>query len=184
MQKFIILLLSVFVFMSCAEDKKEIEFSKITDVDLGNLSKENAKLKANAVFVNLSDKEFEVKEMVLEFSVDGKNIGTIVTKTSKKIAAKGEFSIPFQYNYDTEPLVLEGHDPSSQYQVEIKGDLTVKNSAGEEITTAVKYSGQVAYLTKKEIRQEKREERQENREDRKKDRETKKAERKAKKDNN
>ena len=53
---------------------------RISDFDLGNLSKDNAKLTGFAVFINLTDKILEVKDLILDLSVDGKDIGTIVAK--------------------------------------------------------------------------------------------------------
>lgn len=177
MQKIIILLLSVLIFTACESDKKTIEFKKMANLDLGNLSKENATIKATAVFMNLSDEEYNLKDMVLDFTIDGKDVGTIVTKTDKIIKPKSEFSIPVQYSYETSSFVEEGHEPSSNYAVQLLGDLTLKNSKGEEVTAAVKYATTYEYLTKKEIRIEKRETKKEERQKRRE-------ERKAKRQNN
>ena len=168
MQKIIILLLSVLIFTACESDKKTIEFKKMANLDLGNLSKGNATIKATAVFMNLSEEEYNLKDMVLDFTIDGKDVGTIVTKTDKIIKPKSEFSIPVQYSYETSSFVEEGHEPSSTYAVQLLGDLTLKNSKGEEVTAAVKYATTYEYLTKKEIRLDKREERKKRRQEKKK----------------
>ncbi|HRH57897.1 MAG TPA: hypothetical protein PLS10_09600 [Chitinophagales bacterium] len=167
MQKIIILLLSVLIFTACESDKKTIEFKKMANLDLGNLSKGNATIKATAVFMNLSEEEYNLKDMVLDFTIDGKDVGTIVTKTDKIIKPKSEFSIPVQYSYETSSFVEEGHEPSSTYAVQLLGDLTLKNSKGEEVTAAVKYATTYEYLTKKEIRLDKREERKKRRQEKK-----------------
>jgi hypothetical protein len=167
MQKIIILLLSVLIFTACETDKKTIEFKKMANLDLGNLSKGNATISATAVFMNLSEEEYNLKDMVLDFTIDGKDIGTIVTKTDKIIKPKSEFSIPVQYSYETSTFVEEGHEPSSTYAVQLLGDLTLKNSKGEEVTAAVKYATTYEYLTKKEIRLDKREERKKRRQEKK-----------------
>ena len=167
MQKIIILLLSVLIFTACESDKKTIEFKKMANLDLGNLSKGNATIKATAVFMNLSEEEYNLKDMMLDFTIDGKDVGTIVTKTDKIIKPKSEFSIPVQYSYETSSFVEEGHEPSSTYAVQLLGDLTLKNSKGEEVTAAVKYATTYEYLTKKEIRLDKREERKKRRQEKK-----------------
>lgn len=167
MQKIIILLLSVLIFTACESDKKTIEFKKMANLDLGNLSKGNATIRATAVFMNLSEEEYNLKDMVLDFTIDGKDVGTIVTKTDKIIKPKSEFSIPVQYSYETSSFVEEGHEPSSTYAVQLLGDLTLKNSKGEEVTAAVKYATTYEYLTKKEIRLDKREERKKRRQEKK-----------------
>ncbi|MBP8192722.1 MAG: hypothetical protein KAX69_03885 [Chitinophagales bacterium] len=167
MQKIVIILLAVFMFTSCQEDKKDIEFKKIANLNLGNLSKENAKLQGTAVFMNLSDQEYDLKDMVLDFTIDGKDVGTVVTKITKKIQPNSEFSIPIQYSYETGAFLEAGHDPASTYAIQLLGDLTLKNSKGEEITTAIKYATTYEYLTKKEIRQDKKEERKKRREEKK-----------------
>lgn len=167
MNKLVIALVALFAFSACKEDKKDIEFKKIVNLDLGNLSKENAKLNATAVFMNLSDKEFELKDLVLDFSIDGKDIATVVTKISKKIQPNSEFSIPIHYSYETNSFIEEGHDPSTTYAVQLLGDLTVKDTKGEEMATGIKFASTYEYLTKKEERIEKREERKKRREEKK-----------------
>ena len=167
MQKLVIILLAVFAFTSCQEEKKDIEFKKIANLNLGNLSKENAKLQGTAVFMNLSDQEYDLKDMVLDFTIDGKDVGTVVTKITKKIQPNSEFSIPIQYSYETGSFLEAGHEPASTYAIQLLGDLTLKNTKGEEITTAVKYATTYEYLTKKEIRQDKKEERKKRREEKK-----------------
>lgn len=167
MYKLLILLCSLTLLTSCQEDKKEIEFKKIVNLNLGNLSKENAKLNATVVFMNLTEQEFDMQDLVLDLSVDGKDIGTIVSKITKKIQPNSEFSIPVHYTYETKEIVQEGHDPSSTYAVQLLGDLTLLNAKGEEITCKVKFADTYEFLTKKEERIEKREERKKRREERK-----------------
>lgn len=170
MQKIIIILIGILALTACNEDKEAIEFKKMDNLDLGNLSKENAKLKANAVFVNQSDEVLDLKDMVLDFSVDGKDIGTVVTKITKKIQPNAEFTIPFQYTYETSTFLEAGHDPSGKYTVQFKGNLTLKNSKGEEIITEIKHAAPYEYLTKKEVREENREEKKKTREEKRKER--------------
>ncbi len=167
MQKLLFILIVILVFTGCKEEKKDIEFKKMANIDLGNLSKENTTLHATAVFMNLSDQEYNLKDMVLDFTIDGKDVGTVVTKMTKKIQPNSEFSVPIQYTYETKSIVEAGHDPSNTYAVELLGDLTLKNTKEEEIGTAVKYASTYEYLTKKEIRINKREERKERRREKK-----------------
>ncbi len=167
MHKIIIVLLSVLLFTSCKNEKKDIEFKKIVNIDLGNLTKGNSTLRGTAVFMNLSDEEFNLKDLVLDFTIDGKDVGTVVTKMTKNIKPNSEFSIPFQYSYETNSFVAEGQDPASSYAIQLLGDLTTKNINAEEINTTIKYATTYEYLTKKEIRIDKREERKKRREERK-----------------
>ena len=167
MRNLFILLFSALIIVSCNEDKQDIEFKKMVNLDLGNLSKENAKLTATAIFMNLSDQEFDLKDLVLDFTIDGKDVGTVVTKISKKIKPNSEFSIPVQYTYETNSFIEAEHDPATKYTVQLLGDLTLKNTKGEDVMTAVKYATTYEYLTKKEERLEKREERKKKREEKK-----------------
>ena len=167
MKKYTIVLVAVLFFSACKNDKKDIEFKKIANIDLGNLSKGSATLRGTAVFINLSDEEYNLKDLVLDFTIDGKDVGTVVTKMTKKIQPNSEFSVPIEYSYETKSIKEEGHDPASTYAVQLLGDLTIKNTKGEEIGTEVKYASTYEYLTKKEIRIEKREARKKRREERK-----------------
>lgn len=167
MKRFLIVLFCMIVISACKTDKKGIEYKKIDNLDLGNLSKDNATLKATAVFMNLSDEEYNFKDLVLDLTVNGKDVGTIVTKISKKIAPVSEFSIPIQYSYETSSIIEKGNDPSATYAVQLSGDLTLKDKNGKEITTTVKFTTTSTYQTKKEIRIEKREDRKKRREERK-----------------
>lgn len=164
---FPILLLSSILFVACTREKVSVEFKKIANFDLGNISKENATLRGTAVFMNLSEEKYTLKDLVLDFSIDGKDIGTIVTKNSKIIQPNSEFSIPIKYLYATNPFILEGHDPATTYAVQLIGNITVKDSKGEEISKPVKFAMTYEYLSKREQRIEERENRKEERQKRK-----------------
>ena len=163
MKKILLILIAALAFTSCKEDRKTIEFKKIANLDLGNVSKENATLHATAVFMNFSDQEFNLKDLVLDFTVDGKDIGTIVAKSDKMIKPNSEFSVPIKYTYETRSFVEEGHDPSSTYAIQLLGSLNTKDTKNEELATNVKYASTYEYLTKKQIRLEKKESRKEER---------------------
>ena len=163
MKNIIIVLFATLLFTACSEEKKDIEFKKMVNVHLGNLEKENAKLNATAIFMNLSDQEYDLKDMTLDFTIDGKDVGTVVTKISKKIKANSEFSIPIQYTYETSAIIEEGHDPSTTYAIQLLGNLTVKNTSGEEISAPVKFASTYEFLTKKEERIEQRKDKKEER---------------------
>ncbi|MDB5228226.1 MAG: hypothetical protein JWN78_2419 [Bacteroidota bacterium] len=163
--RIIILFLSLFALNSCTHEKKTIAFKKIANLDLGNLTKREATLRGTAVFMNLSDQEFNLKDLVLDFTIDGKDIGTVVSKTKKVIKPNSEFSVPIVYSYSTSSVLTEGREPASSYAVELLGDLMTKNSREEEISTPVKFADTYEYLTKKEKRIEKREARKAGRED-------------------
>ena len=163
MQKLLFILISLLSITSCKQDKKSIEFKTFTKIDLGNISKDNATIHATAAFMNYTDEELNLKDLVLDFSIDGKDVGTIVTKTDKVIKPNSEFSVPVKYTYETKSFVEEGHEPSANYAIQLQGDLTLKNSKNEEVTASVNYSTTYEYLTKKEAREEKRETRKEER---------------------
>jgi hypothetical protein len=55
--------------------------------------------------MNYTDKELNLKDLVLDFTVDGKDVGTIVTKKDIVIAPKQNFL--FQLNILTKHLLLK-----------------------------------------------------------------------------
>lgn len=173
MQKIFFILLSAIVFTSCKNEEKSIEFKSIENLNLGNVAKENATLTATATFMNYTDKELNLKDLVLDFSVDGKDVGTVVTKKDIKIAPKAEFSVPIKYPYETSSFKVEGHEPATTYSVALSGDLTVLDANNEEIVSSVKHTSTFEYHTKKEIREEKRESRKEERKQRREERKNK-----------
>lgn len=180
MQKILFILLATLSFTACKNEEKTIEFKKVVNLNLGNISKENATVTATAVFMNYTDKELNLKDLVLDFTVDGKDVGTIVTKKDIVIAPKAEFSVPIKYPYETSSFKVEGHEPSTTYSVQLSGNLTAKDANNEEFTSSVKYASSYEYLTKKEIREEKRETRKEERQQKREERKHKREERKEK----
>lgn len=165
--KTLILIAFSLTLWSCNKQSKTVEFKKLADFDLGNISKSTATLSGVAVFMNLTDEEYSVKDLILDLSVDGKNVGTLVMKPNKTIQPRSEFSIPLSYTYETKSFLEQGRDPSNTYAVELLGNLTLKNKNKEELTSPVKFATTYAYKTRKEIRTEKREERRELRKARK-----------------
>lgn len=170
MKKKLLLLFTAFTLFSCKQEKKSIEFNKLANLDLGNLSKENAKARGLAVFFNHSEESYTLKDVVLDLTIDGKDVGTIVSKSGKSIHPRSEFSIPFQYTYSTAPFAEEGHDPASSYAVQFIGTITVKDKDGNLIEKPVKFAETYEYLTKKEKKKETREERKEERRKRREER--------------
>lgn len=173
MKKILIILFTAFMLTACKNEEKIIEFKTIEGIDLGNISKDNATMHATAIFMNSSDKEFNLKDMVLDLIIDGKDVGTIVVKDDKAIKPNAEFSIPIKYTYETASIVEAGHDPSTTYAVQLNGDLNIKDKEGNDVTTALKYATTFEYHTKKEIREEKRETRKEERQKRREERKEK-----------
>jgi uncharacterized protein YcfL len=174
--KSILLLLVSFLLLNGCSSNKDIVFKSIDKLDLGNLSKSSATISGNVVFENLKEEVLNLEDMVLDLSIDGKDVGTIVIQADKIAEAKSTFTVPLSYTYETKLFVEEGHDPSSAYEVKISGDLTVKNQKGEEIKIPVKFSATIETLTNKERRIEKRESRKERRQERREERKARRAE--------
>lgn len=166
MKKLLFICLSVLLLTSCNFDKEQIEFKKIDHFDLGNLSKENTSLKATAYFMNVSEEKCTLKSMVVDLKIDGKDIGTIVTKTNKAIQPNEEFSVPVKYSYETASFIEPGNEASGNYAVSLKGNLIFLNSKNKEISIPVKYESTFEYLTKKKERKENKEERKSRKEER------------------
>ncbi|MBK8352934.1 MAG: hypothetical protein IPL21_15120 [Saprospirales bacterium] len=177
MQKTILILLSILLFSSCKHDENSIEFTKFANLDLGNLSKESATLRADAIFMNHSQNAFNLKDITIDFSIDGKDVGTIVVKKDKVIQPNSEFTIPIKHEYATNSFLEPNHEPSGTYAVQLLGDINFTNENKEEQAAKIKYAMTYEYLTKKEIRIEKRETKKEERQKRRE-------ERKAKRQNN
>lgn len=174
MQKIILILSTILLFTSCKQDGKAIEFNKFVNIELGNLSKDNATMRADAVFMNHSQSSFNLKDVTIDFTIDGKDVGTIVVKKDKVILPNSEFTIPIKYDYATSSFLEPNHEPSGTYAVQLIGDLSYKNESGEEQPSAkIKYAMTYEYLTKKEVRIEKRETRKEERQKKREERKEK-----------
>lgn len=158
----LMILICTFTLISCNHEKKTIQFKKIANFDPGNISKNTATLNGVAVFMNLTDDTFHLKDLMLDLLIDGKNIGTVVMKSKKEILPRAEFSVPISYTYETKSFIEEGKDPAKSYGVELSGDLTVKNE-NEEMSIPVKFTTTFEFQTRKEKRIERREERREER---------------------
>ncbi|MCB0506749.1 MAG: hypothetical protein R2739_10500 [Chitinophagales bacterium] len=167
MKKIIYVSILCLFFVACQNDKKTVEFKKVVDVEMGNLSKESAKLSAIAVFMNISQDTFYVKDLVLDYTIDGKDVGTIVTKSNKTIYPNSEFNIPIKYIYETTSFKPEENTATSTFAVQLIGNLNIKNNKGETLSIKVKHAQNYTYIDKKEIRKDKREERRLKRQEKK-----------------
>ena len=138
MQKTILILLSILLFSSCKHDENSIEFTKFANLDLGNLSKESATLRADAIFMNHSQSAFNLKDITIDFSIDGKDVGTIVVKKDKVIQPNSEFTIPIKYEYATNSFLEPNHEPSGTYAVQLLGDINFTNENLPAATSSYK----------------------------------------------
>src|SRR5687768_3447087 len=97
MIKKLIILLILPALLSCGGEKNSIQFKKMVNFELGNLERNSATLHGTAVFMNLTDQAYKMKDLVLDFTIDGDDIGTVVIKMNKIIEPKSEFSVPISY---------------------------------------------------------------------------------------
>lgn len=156
MRSFVVFVLCLMLFFSCKQETK-VEFKKAADIDMGNIKKANANFKTVFVFENLSNEEFDVKNLKAHLKIDGKDIGTIFNKDVKNIRGHSEFSIPIKYEYKTEPVISANENPENVYLIEIEGILKLKDKAGKEFDIPLKHKSSYTYKTKKEERIEQRE---------------------------
>lgn len=177
--KYILLLTATatLLFSGCTIERK-IEFVKAVGTEMGNIQKETARFRTTLVFLNLTEDEYEVKDVVLDFKIDGKDVGTIFDKNNKKIKPHSEFSIPLKYAYETKDIIGSNEEPEHVYLLEANGNLTCKDKLGNEFQIPVSVKESYDYKTNKEIRieekQTKKEERQERREERREEKEEQK----------
>lgn len=175
MKKLVLIILVALSFSACNNEQKGLQFKRMTNVDIGNLQKDNATFHATAVFFNQSTDTLTVKDFVLDFIVDGKDVGTIVIKSDKKLMPNSEASIPIKYSYETADIVKDGEQLTKTYSIKLNGDLTAINTKNNEVSSTVTYIESINFVSKKEEREEKRESRKEERQQK---REERKAERK------
>ena len=177
MKKLLVVFSVSIMLFACNNEQKGLQFKSMSDVELGNLQKDNATFHATAVFFNQSEDTLHLKDFVLDFIVDGKDIGNIVTKYDKKILPNKEVSIPIKYSYETADIIKDAAHLSKSYAVQLKGDLTTINTKENEVSTAVSYSESIEFISKKEERIENRENRKEEKENKKEERKQRREER-------
>jgi len=169
MKRLSILIVSVFVLFACTQDPK-IEFVKAAQTEMGNLKKENPNFSTVLDFINLSEEEFDFKDVVLDFKIDGKEIGTIFVEKAKKIKTHSEFNIPIKYSYETKHVLDPAEEPEHLYLIELSGKMTLKDKSGKEIVVPIKHKESYEYKTNKEERKDNRQEKKEEKEKRKEER--------------
>jgi hypothetical protein len=161
----VFVLISLLVY-ACKQEIK-IEFVKAVQTDMGNIKKESANFKTVLAFLNLAEEEFEVKDVILDFKIDGKEMGTILEEKARKVKAHSEFNIPVKYEYETKRILDPNAEPEHLYLIELSGKLTLRDKNGKEIVVPVRHKESYEYKTNKEERIENREERKKRREERK-----------------
>lgn len=161
-----ILILSFFIFYACKQEVK-VEFVKAAQTEMGNIKKEDANFQTVLVCINLVEEEFEFKDAILDFKIDGKEIGTIFEEKAKRIRAHSEFTIPIKYNYETKNILDPNEEPEHLYLIELSGKITLKDKNGKEIVVPIKHKESYEYKTNKEERKDNRQERKEERKQRK-----------------
>lgn len=161
MKKWIFVLATLLAFVISCKQEVKVEFKKATQTQLGNIKKEEANFKTVLVCLNLSEEDFDFKDVVLDFKIDGKEIGTIFEEKTKKIKGHSEFSIPIKYNYETKYILDPNEEPEHLYLVELSGKMTLKDKSGKEFVIPIKHKESYEYKTNKEERKEERQQRKE-----------------------
>lgn len=104
---FLTILLLTILFYSCnGKKEKQVELQHFSTVEVKEFKKKNVSISTDLKFQNLS--EYEVEFIYAEFDiiVDGKDVGSFIQKSAKKIPANGLYSIPIQHDFKPEDAFL------------------------------------------------------------------------------
>ncbi|MCZ2394011.1 MAG: hypothetical protein LC105_09160 [Chitinophagales bacterium] len=155
MGKLLIFTLLIFTAISCKNSESgDIIYKDTYNVQLVGLNKKTGAIKIVVGFTNQFEKtDFKLKEMDVDISIGGIDMGTYFSKNTLTIKALSELKVPIEYGINNEKLQDNNGEYSSTFVVQLNGTAIFVNEQGEE--QEVKFSHKESvnhFASKKEKR--------------------------------
>lgn len=130
MKKYISLLF-LFLMAACV-GKKNPEFVKLDNIN-SKTTRNNISINGMARFVNNTKADIYLIEMAGDVMLDGKNVSSLISRSTALISMDSNFSIPFSCNLPSSSVFTEGGTGEKNMTLHIKGNL--KSRSGDKILT-------------------------------------------------
>lgn len=114
-------------------DSESVSYKNVYSVNLNGINKKNAQLTASIAFGNQFEKtNFKLKEIDVDISIDGIDIGTYFSREPLTLKSKSEIKIPLLYSFESSKIQDDEGSTSSSYIVVLKGKAIFTDEQGNE----------------------------------------------------
>lgn len=133
MRSFLLILLLGCIATACnRSDSEALVYRNVYSVNLNGLHKKTASLNALIAFESQYEKtSFKLKDIDVDISIDGIDIGTYFSREPLTLKAKSQIKIPLAYSFENSKIVDEAGSNSS-YIVVLKGTAKFTDEQGNE----------------------------------------------------
>lgn len=128
-----ILFLGLIITACNRKDSEALVYKDVYSMNLNGLHKKNAQLSALIAFESQYEKtNFKLKDIDVDISIDGIDIGTYYSKDPLMLKAKSKIKIPLSYTFENSKIQDEDGSSSSSYIVVLKGTASFTDDQGNE----------------------------------------------------
>ena len=93
MHRIFLFILAVGV-LSCTTPKEPPVFKRVTNIKVSKVEGKKAFLNADAYFFNPNDVSMKLREVAVDVTIDGKNVGNINQSLKTEVPANADFKVP------------------------------------------------------------------------------------------
>lgn len=130
---FCILFLGLIVSACNRKDSEALVYKDVYSINLNGLHKKNAQLSALIAFESQYEKtNFKLKDIDVDISIDGIDIGTFYSKEPLSLKAKSQIKIPLTYSFENSKIEDEDGSSSTSYIVVLKGNASFTDDQGNQ----------------------------------------------------
>lgn len=152
------IMVAVLAITSCKNQSEgEVTFKSIYNLQLKGLNKKKGDLSALIVLSNShSGTDYKVKEVNLDISVDGVDVGTYYSRNTLQVKAQSELKVPIEYAVDNQKLQNSKGEYPTVFVVRLTGGIVLTDAQGNEQIVEVAHQESVhPIVSKKERNQNK-----------------------------
>ncbi|MCO5230844.1 MAG: hypothetical protein M9958_06775 [Chitinophagales bacterium] len=151
MNKILIIILISFIAIACKRSESgEILYKDTYNIQLTGLSKKTGAIKALIGFNNQFEKtDFKLKEIDIDITIDGIDIGTYFSKNTLTIKALSDLKVPIEYELNNEKLQDDKGEYPSAFVVVLNGTAIFVNDQSQEQEVKFKHKESVNYVLSK-----------------------------------
>lgn len=142
--------------MSCNRGEDgELSYKSTYNLNIQGLNKKRGEINALIAFENKhASQDYKLKDINLDITVDGIDIGTYYSRQTLHIKAQSELKVPLVYGVDNTKLQNGDGTFSPSFIVQLQGAATFTNAQGEDVEIEFTHKETVhPIVPKKEKRQ-------------------------------
>ncbi len=117
---------------SCHRDNELPSLKTCQNVKISDIGRKNIEIKGELIFDNPNDRSYAYKRSIIEFNINGKDIGSEIDREKLEVMSSQNLKLPFKHSFPIERLRVDTLGPE-MIVLKIKGELELVNGEQKKL---------------------------------------------------